>query len=253
MTGSVLGVASGLAIVLVALFVYVSARTFVRSWRYRESLKDERFGAVGYERIYMTGATGDLVFFTASAHPFHNSWVNRTLFTHVGVLIRGADLIEVGVSRDPVMKTDIGKTTLYVAECAEGIPLADVGGGTSRLPGGSYLVPLAPRLHGYNGILYWGRRTGALSEERRRTLAKAAADMAGNPYPGRWAMIFAAVVGLEPRTPNRQCYQHSAALLNSIDGDRWRTGFFASAEDMDAAAMGKTPLYNRCEILQRLV
>jgi hypothetical protein len=247
------GAVSGLALVLVALFVYVSARTFVRSWKYREALKDERFEAVGYERIHMTGTTGDLIFFTASAHPFHNSWVNRTLFTHVGVLVRGADLIRAGVSEDPVLKTAIGGTTLYVAECAEGIPLADVGGGSSRLPGGSYLVPLAPRLHGYNGLLYWGRRTGALSEEKRGALAKTAASMAGSPYPGRWAMIFAAVVGLEPRTPNRQCYQHSAALLNSIDADRWRTGFFASAEDMDAAAMGETPLYTRCEILQRLI
>ncbi len=252
--GSLGGLGLGFLVVVVILFVWVSARTFVRSWRYREALKDERFEAVGVRSAQAHASTGDLVFFTAAAHPFHNSWVNRTLFTHVGVLVRGRDLLEAGVADDPLLKTPVVSDRIYVSESAEGITLAHPSGETARLAGGSYLVPLAPRLHGYNGIVYWAKRSEGhrLWPAQRTAVAKIAAELTGRPYPNRWAMIAAAVTGLAGLVSDRQCYQHAAEILNSFDSPPWPNRFFESPKGMDDAAHGRSPLYDRAQILQRL-
>lgn len=250
-TAAQLGV--GLLVVLCVLFVGVAGRTFVRSWRYREQLKGELFAAVGLKVADAEAATGDLVFFTAAAHPFHNSWVNRTLFTHVGVVVRGRDLAEAGVGGGPLYAPgEVDPDEVYVAECAEGITLADPDGRRARLPGGSYLVPLAPRLHGYGGIVYWARRAeGArLPGRARAEIARRAAEAAGEPYPGIGAMAFAALVGVS-LSPHRQCYQHAAHVLNACDGD-WAEGFFESPAPLDVAARGDDPRYERARIVQRV-
>ena len=247
-------VAFALLVVAVVLFVGLAARTFYRSWQYREALKDEQFGAISCGRALVEGATGDLAFFTSAAHPFHNSWVNRTLFTHVGVIVRGRDLLDAGVTElDGVKVTD---RDLYIAECAEGISLAsfDPREPSLRLPGGSYLVPFTPRLHGYNGLVYLAARAEGhrLCERQRRALALAAAATCRQPYPGRWAMVFSAVVGIEV-SKHKHCYQHAASVLNSVDeSGPWPAGFFSSPARMDDAAMGRDPKYERARVVSRL-
>ena len=242
----------GLGLVLLALFVYVSARTFIRSWRYREALKDEVFRARDLDDVLATAATGDLAFFTASAHPFHNSWVNQTLFTHVGVLVRGKDLLAAGTAELPVIGGPVDPLTLYVAECAEGIPLAgdDPTGERHRLPGGSYIVPFFQRLQGYNGLVYHarGRRSSEAQSSEALAIAKRAVEAAGKPYPGRWAMIYAALLGVNI-SPHRQCYQHAAFVLNAVADPPFPEEFFKSPEGMDAAALGKDERFQRAAVV----
>ena len=245
--------AAGLLVVLCVLFVAVAARTFVRSWHYRDQLKGELFAAASLREADVSAATGDLVFFTAAAHPFHNSWVNRTLFTHVGVIVRGRDLVEAGLGGGPLLgPADVDPDEVYLAECAEGITLAHPDGRLARLPGGSYLVPLAPRLHGYGGVVYWGRRAeGArLTGAARKQIARRAVERAGLPYPGLGAMAFAAVIGVTV-SPHHHCYQHSSHVLNACDGD-WSEDFFESASLLDGAAHGTDPRYERARIIQRV-
>jgi len=260
------GFALALVAILLIVFVLISARTFLRSWNYREALKDESFGGASFDRAAGEMATGDLLFFTAAAHPFHNSWVNRTLFTHVGVVVRGRDLVEAGAA-------GFIPGAVYVSECAEGIQLADPAGARRSLPGGSHLVPLAPRVHAYNGLVYWAPRAAGsrLCAGERAAIARRALDRAARPYPGRWAMIFGAVVGWNV-SPHHQCYQHSGHVLNAVDGESrpknadqeravpgapstllpWTTDFFRSPGAMDSAAHGKDPRYDRAVVVGRL-
>lgn len=249
----VLDVSFAVLVVAVILFVGLAARTFYRSWQYREALKDERFGAMSCGRALASATTGDLVFFTSAAHPFHNSWVNRTLFTHVGVVVRGRDLLDVGVN--DLDGGAIASDDMYIAECAEGISLAafDPSDEPLHLPGGSYLVPFTPRLHAYNGIVYLAVRAEGyrLCERQRRAVASAAATMCHQPYPGRWAMVLSAVIGIE-LSGHRHCYQHAASVLNSIEDDSWPAGFFSSPARMDDAAMGYDSRYERARVVNRL-
>ena len=76
-----------------------------------------------------------------------------------------------------------------------------------------------------------------------------AAEAAGRPYPGRWAMIFAALVGVNV-SPHRQCYQHSAHVLNAAGpAEPYPEAFFASPAAMDDAAMGRDPRFERAAVV----
>ena len=285
--------ALALVAILLIVFVLISARTFLRSWNYRETLKDESFGGASFDRAAREMATGDLLFFTAAAHPFHNSWLNKTLFTHVGVVIRGRDLEDTQIAPDDHRLHELSPAGTYVSECAEGIQLADLSGAQRSLPGGSYLIPLGPRVHAYNGLVYWSPRAAGsrLSGGERAAIAQRALDRAARPYPGRWAMIFGALVGWNV-SPHHQCYQHAGHVLNAADGEPrpknadqrrasnlaaahkaygaaaaeepratadgastllpWTTDFFRSSAAMDAAAHGTDPRYERAIVVHRL-
>lgn len=176
----------GSSVVVLALLVVLAALAagavwgLAHCWRFQSKFAGLRFERQG-------GApprAGDLILF-ASAHSVTSSFFTQCFFTHVGVVVEGE-----GAGGEPV---------LLLAETREAC--------------GPRLVPLAPQLEGYLGLVCHSALAPPLGPAGRAALAAAAAAR-GAPYPRPADAAADALAGC-CLSGTRHCFQHAAHLLSA--------------------------------------
>lgn len=186
-------------------------------WRYSRGASLRRFPRALVSGAFPLMKTGDLLFFMARPHPFHNSLGHSCLFSHVGI-----------VAERP---GDDGTLRLVVSESSRPyslMPDPDRPGEELQTSEerGAFSAPLLTRLKFYCGELFWAPLAAPLPPDVKGRLDRLAEEADGFPYPGIPRQTLEILLGLRSRVEKeRHCGHHVAWLLDQIgltpaDADR---------------------------------
>lgn len=138
--------------------------------------------------------SGDILLFISHTHGFTNSLFTGDLYTHAGMVIK------------------IGEE-FYISEATLDSLPDPVTGEEKRLPEGSQMNLLRPRLKNYPGMIFLMPLERALSARQESILRERA--LVETPYPSMLQMI-KALFHLNNYRQTRHCMQHVAWLLDEL-------------------------------------